>query len=246
MKDRLLSHESAVRHLIMLGLTILAFVWGYLFFSFVAGWEWFAKNLQDILSGDEKKLLFSFFGLLIGAAAILGVALYWYIKKLAWKHLKSFFFAFFGWLPFVRKHDAIFRQEEEEKKQRKAQRDWDRKNPQIAIEERQETDEEGNTVTVQEEVIQNPVEPVKEETKAFFLNVLRRLGLGLVSLFLSVIIPLAAPLVAAILVLFLISQLIPANTALGIAIALLVLSSLLFILQPILALALNAPAKEAP
>lgn len=238
LKEHLFTKKSGIRHFVILGITALIFGIYCILAAKANPTQWFTKSLND----SQQWKLFIMAGLLLGTAALQGIALYWSASKLTVPYAKKAFLALWGWLPCLHRYDSLAAKEKEEQQAREERRQWDRENPIIVTERYETEDYDGNIWIDYVDVVKNPVQPVREETKAFFKNALRRVFKGAWALTVALGVPLV--LVVLSFVLFVCACQIQNLAVLaGIVIGLLTLFAALFVVYPVLALTKNAAVK---
>lgn len=100
--DNLFTRESAIRHLIQLGISILITAWMYVFFALTSkDWAWLSFDTEIL--ADPKLLWENIFGIMffIFVSAVAGVLTYWNAKKWMLSCLKKSGLYFLGAIPLV-------------------------------------------------------------------------------------------------------------------------------------------------
>ena len=236
MKEKLLTRKSGIRHLVMLGITCFLLIAYCIIISLLDIWGTMTATATELNEEYGSGMLFSVCSMLLFATAIHGIALYWCARKLIGQYLKKAFFSLLGWLPFLRNYDPYTEREKLEFRARKERRQRDRENP-IIVKETflEEIDEYGSTIEVTEDVLKNPVKPVREEIRAFFRSVGKRVARGVGSLIVAFGVP-AALYVGIFMLLLLVLNINNVKILLPLAIVALVFVIVLLVVHPILAL----------
>lgn len=236
MKEKLLTRQSGIRHLIMLGIACSLLIAYCVIISLFDAWGTITAAITELNEKSGKGMLFSVCSMFLFATAIHGVLLYWCARKLIGPYLKKSFFSLLGWLPLLRNYDPYTEREKLEFQARKERRQSDRENPIIVKETfMEEIDEYGNTMEVTEDVLKNPVKPVREEIRAFFRNVIKRVARGIGSLIVAFGVPIAL-CVGIVMLLLWVLNINDIRIILPLAIAMIVFILILFVIHPTLAL----------
>lgn len=236
MKEKLLTRKSGIRHLVMLGIICVLLIAYCVIISLFDMWDTITAAITELNETYGSGMLFAVCSMLLFATAIHGMVLYWCACKLIGQHLKKAFFSLFGWLPLLRNHDPYTKREQLEFQARKERRQRDRENPIIVKETfMEEIDEYGNTMEVTEDVLKNPVKPIREEIRAFFRNIVKRVVTGIGSLIVAFGVP-TALYVGIFMLLLLVLNINNINILLPLAITMIVFVFVLFVVHPILSL----------
>jgi hypothetical protein len=199
----------------------------------------YTEALSKIHASEKSALSYVLCGLLACAAALSGVLLYWYARKVTRHTIKGCFFAFFGWLPGLRKFDKLASQETKSKELRKEQRAWDREHPVVTTEWHYDYDENGKPDVYWEDVVENPVRPIRDEVFALIRNTLWRVvkGTGLFAASIGVL--LVIPFLSVFVMALLASTIQEISLLVVVTTLLLVAFLIVLVIHPILALTIK-------